>query len=197
MNESRRPPTVQGPHAPLRDELGMSLIEVLIAVAIMTVIALGIVPLFMRSIRQNREGANYTEVTNIARSALEELVRNDFNSPELTIDAGTVKETRQVYDRTLQLWVNASLAPNPLPDPTDWTKPHFFERRIKVEQFAGGDFIEDGYLDTPEPAGTNPTEVQIKRIRVMVLPVFGSTPGVGQFLLGSPNPTTLEAIKGI
>jgi type II secretory pathway pseudopilin PulG len=170
-------------------EVGMSLVEVLIAVAIMMVIALSIIPLFVRAIRQNREGATYTEVTNVARSALEEMVRHDFNSPELTIDAGTQKRTKQVYDRGLQRWVDSTAS---LPAPSDPGKPHLYERWITVEQFHGGDFNDDGYLDTPLPAGTNPMQVQIKRIRVQVRPMLGP-----EIAFGRPAPTTLEIIKGI
>lgn len=168
-------------------ERGLSLIEVLVAVAIMAAVALGIIPLFMRSIRQNREGANYSDITNVARSALEEVVHHDFNAPELTIDAGTSRKTRQVYDRGLQRWVDSTTA---IPAPSDVTKPHLYERWVTVEQFRGGDFNEDGYLDDPVPAGTNPMEVNIKRIRVMVRPLLGP-----EFAFGRRNNTTLEIIK--
>ena len=172
-------------------ELGMSLIEVLVAVAIMTIIALGIIPLFMRSIRQNREGANYTEVTNVGRSALEEFVQLDFNAPELTIVAGSDLRSRQVYDRGLERWVDSTAA---IPAATDATKPHVYERWITVEQFAGGDFTEDGYLDTPLAAGSNPTEIHIKRIRVMVLPLIYDGAAIA---FDVRDPVTLEIIKGV
>jgi type II secretory pathway pseudopilin PulG len=172
-------------------ELGMSLIEVLVAVLIMTVIALGIVPLFMRSIRQNREGANYTEVTNVGRSALEEFSQLDFNAPELTIAAGNDLRSRQVYDRGLERWVDSTAG---IPVPVDITKPHVYERWITVEQFAAGDFTDDGYLDTPLAAGTDPTNVNIKRVRVMVLPLIYDGSAIA---FDVRDPVTLEIIKGI
>lgn len=190
MFQNLRPVASRPPSSPRHGEQGLSLIEVLVAVAIMMVIALGILPLFMRSIRQNREGANYTEVTNIARSALEEVVRHDFNSPELTIDAGTSKQTRDVYDRGLQRWVNINPVTASLPAPSDPDKPFFYERWITVEQFQGGDFTDDGYLDSPQPAGSDPLYIQVKRIRVMVVPL-------GQPFLGRAVPTTLEMMKAI
>lgn len=183
-------PTAIARPAGRRDaQRGLSLIEVLVAVALMTAIALGIIPLFMRSIRQNREGANYSDITNVARSSLEEMVRHDFNAPELTIDAGTSKKSRQVYDRGLQRWVDSTVS---MPPPSDPKKPHLYERWITVEQFRGGDFHEDGYLDSPLPAGTNPMEVNIKRIRVMVRPMLGA-----EFAFGHHSNTTLEIIKTI
>ncbi|HET9765305.1 MAG TPA: prepilin-type N-terminal cleavage/methylation domain-containing protein [Thermoanaerobaculia bacterium] len=182
-----QPTASAGPSRRRAAERGMSLIEVLVAVAIMTAIALGIIPLFVRSIRQNREGANYNDITNVARSALEEMVHHDFNSPDLTIDAGTSKRTRQVFDRGLQRWVDSTSS---IPAPSDAKKPHIYERWITVEQFRGGDFHEDGYLDNPLPAGTSPLEVNIKRIRVMVRPLLGP-----EFAFGRRNNTTLEIIK--
>lgn len=184
-----QPTAPAGPCRRRASERGLSLIEVLVAVAIMAAIALGIIPLFIRSIRQNREGANYSDITNVARSALEEVVRHDFNAPELTIDAGTSKRTRQVFDRGVQRWVDSTTA---MPAPSDATKPHLYERWVTIEQFRGGDFHEDGYLDDPLPAGTNPLEVNVKRIRVMVRPLLAP-----DFAFGRRNNTTLEIIKTI
>ena len=167
---------------------GMSLIEVLVAVLIMATVALSIIPLFIRAIRQNHDGATYNDVTNVARSALEEVVRHDFNAPELTVDVGTQKRTKQVFDRGLQRWVDSTAS---MPAPSDPTKPHLYERWVTVEQFRGGDFNDDGYLDDPLPAGTNPMQVNLKRIRVMVRPLLGSS------FFGRPAPTTLEIIKAI
>ncbi len=179
------------PRRPQATQLGMSLIEVLIGVAIMFVVAIGIIPLFARSIRQNREGYNYTEITNIARSSLEELVQDDFNSPELTITAGNQKVTKEVFDRSLKRWVAAGTAP------VDPSKPHLYERWVTIEQFSAGDFKDDGYLDSPLAAGSDPTTINIKRIRVMVRPMWGAWAASASFLLGAGNPVTLEAVKAV
>ena len=82
-------------------------------------------------------------------------MRHDFNSPQLTITAGTSLQTRAVFDRGLQQWVPVAAAPAPLPDPSDPLKPHLYERRITVEQFVQKDFKDDGYLDNPQAAGVD------------------------------------------
>lgn len=173
-----------------RREGGMSLIEVLIAVLIMVVIALGILPLFSRSVRQNREGANYTDITNVARSALEEYLRLDFNAPEMTLPGGSTQLfTKQVYDRQLQRWVDSTVA---IPAPANAAKPHLYERWIVIQQFTSGDFTSDGYLDDPKPGNTDRMLIQLKRIRVTVRPLWKS-----ELALGNPMPFALETVKAI
>jgi Tfp pilus assembly protein PilV len=53
-------------------ERGLSIVEVLIASALLLIIALGILPLFSRSIISNRQGLDSTEVSNMARTQMEE-----------------------------------------------------------------------------------------------------------------------------
>ena len=57
---------------------GFTLVEVLIAAAILLVVALGILPLFMRSIVSNMEGSDHTQVANAARARAEEFFQLPF-----------------------------------------------------------------------------------------------------------------------
>ena len=168
---------------------GMSLVEVLVAALIMVVVALGILPLFTRSIRQNREGANFTDLTNVARSALEEYLQMDFRAPKLTVPAGTDELVVQHYwDSAARQWLPLPADLNSLPGTAR------FERTIQVQQFASGDLILDGTLDDPL-AGDAPADlVQLKRIRVMVraLTISGR-----EFVAGRPTPVGLEVLKAI
>lgn len=171
------------------EQRGMSLVEVLVAALIMVVVALGLIPLFTRSMRQNREGANFTDLTNVARSALEEYLQMDFGAPRLTIPAGSEELVVQHY------WNAATEEWLPLPADLD-TLPATarFERTIQVQQFASGDLILDGTLDDPL-AGDAPADlVQLKRIRVMVraLTIAGR-----EFVSGRPTPVALEVLKAV
>lgn len=184
---------------------GMSLIEVLIAVLIMTVVALGIIPLFTRSIRQNREGGNYTNLTNVARSALEEVKGLDLNSPQLKIaNASTVRNMYQYYDTATRTWFSWDVAgagtwqdlgglPTALDNgalPAAPPSTAVWYRTITVEQFLSADLTDDGVLDHPLLGSTDAMDVHLKRIRVAVRPMWGA-----ESIFGRPTPVSLEVIK--
>ena len=188
MNQAALPPP--GRKAPRsHGQRGMSVVEVLVASLIMVVVALGLIPLFARSMRQNREGANFMELTNVARSALEEYLQMDFGAPRLTIPAGSDELVVQHF------WNSATHEWEPLPaDLNTLPASADFERTIQVQQFTSGDLILDGTLDDPL-AGDVPADlVQLKRIRVMVraLTISGR-----EFVAGRPTPVSLEVLKAV
>ncbi len=67
-----------------KGEQGLTLVELLIALALLAFILLGIVPLFLASVKSNYSGNEYTSVNVLARDKLEELENLPANSPELT-----------------------------------------------------------------------------------------------------------------
>lgn len=174
-----------------RRQVGMSLVEVLIAVAIMAVVALAILPLFSRSIRMNREGGNLTEVTNVARSGLEEYLQLDFNAPQLTIPPGSNLLRREDYwDPSARRWMPF----DPGSPPFDIEAPPagiLWHRAVEVQQFAAGDLTEDGFLDNPLDGAEPRENVQLKRIHVIVQPLWNA------FAMSRPTPISLEVIKAI
>jgi prepilin-type N-terminal cleavage/methylation domain-containing protein len=181
-DERPAPPRLPGSNP---SQAGMSLIEVLIAVALMVTVALSLLPLFSRSIRQNREGGNFTELTNVARSSLEEYLQLDFNSPQLTIPAGSDERlVNEYWDGTLRRWM-------PLADPLNPPAGALWQRSVQVQQFAGGDLLTDGVLDDPVDGGALIGNVQLKMIRVTARPLWRN------FNLGRPTPVVLEVIKAL
>jgi prepilin-type N-terminal cleavage/methylation domain-containing protein len=72
-----------------RRQRGMSLVEVLVALAILAIVTLSVIGLFTQSIAMNATGMDYTTVNNIARSTLEDLVSLPFNDPRISIDPTT------------------------------------------------------------------------------------------------------------
>jgi prepilin-type N-terminal cleavage/methylation domain-containing protein len=64
-------------------ERGVTLVELLIALALLSFILLGIAPLFMSSVKANYSGNEYTSIHNMARDRLEALMALPFNAPQL------------------------------------------------------------------------------------------------------------------
>src|SRR5712691_9703705 len=66
-----------------RAERGLTLVELLIAVALLGFILLGIAPLFIASVKSNYSANEYTSANTLARDKLEELENLGVNSPAL------------------------------------------------------------------------------------------------------------------
>jgi prepilin-type N-terminal cleavage/methylation domain-containing protein len=176
-----------------RRQRGMSLVEVLIAMLIISVIAIGIVPLFARSARQNREGSNYTVMTNVVRSSLEEYLQIALDSPQLTLAPGTSEKlTNQYLDPLTKQWVTFVA-------PTEPPSTSLYQRSIAVQQFTAGDLLDDGSLDNPLDGAASKQDVHIKLVRVSVRPLWGRAgSGGGIFgLLGKRTPIAIELMKTV
>ena len=62
-------------------EAGLTLVEMLIAVALLGIVLLGIAPLFIASVRSNYAANEYTSIHNLARDRLEQLMNLPFTDP--------------------------------------------------------------------------------------------------------------------
>lgn len=167
---------------------GFSLVEALIAAAILLVIALGLIPLFARAIVDNTTGNDSTQATNHTRTQLEELIQLPFNHQRLTLPAGAVQSqeveswTQGVRDQTgdaQEGWWPGVPADKGLPL---WT------RTTRVRQFNISD-LDDGTLDNPEEGGTQPTFVHLKEVEVQLDNARGGS------LLGGGPAQTVRVLK--
>ena len=70
---------------------GFSVVEGLMAAAIILIVAVGVLPLFVNAMTDNLQGRRSTEVANAARSHAERLMQLDFNHVELTIPNGNTE----------------------------------------------------------------------------------------------------------
>src|SRR5215468_6558818 len=68
---------------PRRSQRGLTLIELIVAVALFGFVLLGIVPLFLGSVKSNYSANEYTSVNTIARDRLEQLMNMPFQDPRL------------------------------------------------------------------------------------------------------------------
>jgi prepilin-type N-terminal cleavage/methylation domain-containing protein len=162
---------------------GFSLIEVLIAAAILLIVALGVLPLFTQSITNNQAGNDYTQATNHAKSELERLYEMPFNSPELTV-VGTATTRVQHFSQNTHEWIDGAAPAGETP---------LWVRTTTIRQFGLAGLVdanEDGYFDSPLSGGTVSTFVHVKEIDVRV------NAGRSDFnLLGAGKRVALRTLK--
>ena len=167
-----------------RQSGGFTLIETLVAAAILLVVAVGILPLFIRSIANNALGGELSQKSNHAKTMLEELVQLPFGSPQIAVVAGSDRTTTDYYTLgTLGAPIgsdpNHGWAPAGFAAATDASRGQVtWERRTRIRNFRITDFESSYGYDpgtvvlpvnpdpTPLPAGVNPTEIQLIEIQV-------------------------------
>jgi prepilin-type N-terminal cleavage/methylation domain-containing protein len=148
-----------------RREAGLTLIEMLIAVALLGIVLLGIAPLFIASVRSNYAGNEYTSIHNLARDRLEQLMNLPIADAQLTVGA------------------HANDLPGFLPDPATGTLPSTIvnpiQRTYTVAHYTStGGASGTPYTLTDVGAGV---PYEFKRIDVTVTSTNGGSGlGIGQ-----------------
>jgi len=162
-----------------RGETGFSFLEVVIASVLMLMIAVAVLPMFTEAAAGNETGREYTQVSNLARSRAEEMMQLPFNSPLLTISAGTSRVTDEYYSVLNKRWMPGT-TPSTAGDRALWL------RRTTIRQFGVTNLDS---LDNPLPAGTPPEGIHVKEIEV---DVHGATVGS---LFGPSKNLTVRMLK--
>lgn len=138
-------------------ERGFSVVEVLIAAAIFLIIAVGVLPLFVQSIRNNVAGRDATDISHVAKSRVEEMLQVPYNS--LEIPAGSTESVVQDYwSRSTKAWKTGT----PTASDAVWL------RTTRVRQFALSDLTADGVANAPLDGGTPTGQVHFKEIVVEI-----------------------------
>jgi len=151
-------------------ETGLTLVELLIALALLGFVLLGIAPLFIASMKSNFSANEYTSINMLARDRLEQLMNLPFNDPQLTPGV-------KVNDQ-----------PPKLPDPTTGIPPasggvdNPFQVTYQVLQYqipsADTATVPNGTPFTPIRITAAGQNYQYKRIDVTVISTSG-TLGIG------------------
>jgi len=150
-----------------RGEAGFTVVEGLVAAAILLLIAIGLLPLFARSILNNARGSDYTQATSHATSNLEDLQRLPFDNEGISLAAAAESGEWIRY-------TDASFGTGHPVTEADWsaTAPPPGEERLwvrdtEVRQY-GISALDDGVITEDEalPGGTAPIFVQLKQIEV-------------------------------
>ena len=144
---------------------GFTIIEVLIAAVLLLMIAIGVLPLFTRSIISNAEGFDHTRVTSFARARAEEFMQLPWDNPNLELMAGTERVFDEYYSQSSSAWVDGVA---PADDPALWI------RTTTIRQFNADD------LATPLDDTAVPENVHLKEITVAVQSTRAGPLGVGK-----------------
>ena len=145
---------------------GFTVIETLIAAVLLLLIAVGVLPMFTRSMVNNAEGFDHSRVANFARGRGEEFFQLPFDSPELTLTAGTERVFDEHYSQNKKKWVDGATAEDG--DSALWT------RTTTIRQFG----VDD--LTTPLAATAPDINVHLKEITVAVQSERAGPLGVGK-----------------
>lgn len=172
-----------------RRERGLTVVEMLLALALLGFILLGILPLFIGSVQSNYSGNEYTSIHNLCRDRLEQLMNLPFNDAQLAAGNHSVSDLPPV-----------------LPDPTTGIPPasggikNPFTLTYVVRQYQTpnidpsiGPVVGTGAPFTPTEITVVGQIYQYKRIDVTVVSGSGAI-GIGSRVariagvLANPNP---------
>jgi Tfp pilus assembly major pilin PilA len=175
-----------------RGEAGFSMVEALIAAAILLIIAIGMIPLFARSMVNNALGSDYTQATTFSKTNIEKIQKAPFESKDITLTAGTSLQRVDYVEKT-------ATQGTPVTD-RDWAytvtnnNALIWTRTTRVRQFKAT-AVDDGVLLDTEaaPAGADPQDWQIKEVS-SVLDSGKRKAGV-QSPLASIGQTTFQIMK--
>jgi type II secretory pathway pseudopilin PulG len=164
-------------------ERGLSLIEALIAMALLLLVAIGILPLFTRSMVNNAAGSEATQTANHARGQLEDVAQLSFNNVALRLAGGNQLLTEDAYfsgelmEQGDEHWETAG----------NGTGLVLYNRTTRVRQYSLNGLVDsdadnvidgiegltdaddDGEFDNPMPDGTATQFLHIKEISVEVI----------------------------
>jgi Tfp pilus assembly protein PilV len=177
-----------------RSAAGFSMVEALIAAAILLIIAIGMIPLFTRSMVNNALGSDYTQATTFGKTSLERLGKGPVKSVDLTLSAGTNLQRVDYIEKS-------ATKGTPVTD-LDWkytvTDPNklVWTRTTRVRQFRF-DAVDDGVLSDAEalPAGTNDADWEVKEISLVL--DSGKRKAAVRSPLASIRQTVFQIMKSI
>ena len=155
-------------------ERGFSLIELLIALAMFSFIALGTLPMLVRSIADSNRGWEATKVSNFAQSTLEPALAADFESPILEIRAGLIQRARS------DSWTQG--ASDKLGDDKEgWTSAVSGRGRVEWRRYTYIRQYDVDNLYAPISGDNPPAAVHVKEVQVnLVGERRGGALGAGQ-----------------
>jgi prepilin-type N-terminal cleavage/methylation domain-containing protein len=131
------------------NDRGFTIIEVLIAIVVLTVALVSMAELMAITLRLQQLGRNQTAAIRVAQDKIDELMSQNFANPQLSVGGSLTADVANHFD-----------APAPAGGGNA-----IYRRRWFVEAMDFGDQGNDGGVMTPVAAGST------RRITVRVIPV--------------------------
>jgi type II secretory pathway pseudopilin PulG len=153
-------------------EAGVTLVELLIAVALLGFILLGIAPLFIGSVKSNYSANEYTSIHNLARDRLEQLMNLPFNDPQL----GPGLHSASDLPPTMP---DPRTGVSPAPGPGAVPNPYTLSYEVVQFVIPPEAQITPGDPFVPTPVATGGAAFDYKRIDVTVRTNPGRLLGIG------------------
>ena len=191
-------------------ERGFTIIEGLVATAILMIVAIGILPLFTNAILNNSRGSDSTTASNFGKTVVENLAQEPFNNPDLTLASGTTQKLTNEWwkpgagpiNDSTQGWQSTAPSSSTF---TTWT------RTTSIQQYGVRDILNSqapaagslqGVLSTPLDGSAQSNFVQLKLITVTVqsskINTVNSLGGGKQgAILGGGETIVLQMVKAL
>jgi prepilin-type N-terminal cleavage/methylation domain-containing protein len=166
---------------------GFTLVEVLVALALMALLIIGVLPLFTTAMTNNVQGNELMEVTTRARGHLEAMLTAPYEGEAMTVPLGeTELLVTDLWSSDAERWIaEADFPGDEVPR---------FSRVTRVRQFnLSAISVSDPDLTPDEalPGGTSPSLVHVKEVEVRV----NSGPPTRLNMLGRSKAVTLRALR--
>jgi type II secretory pathway pseudopilin PulG len=165
---------------------GFSLVEALIATAVLGIIAIGVLPMFTQAMMNNKQGSDSTVVTTFSKTNVESLDAVDFTqAPAVQVPAGSLscvtvdwymQQSASKVGGTNGRWVvtyptgGAACGPGPAPVQAAPGGPGLglalWKRTTTITQYNVTDVATS--FSNPEDGSTSPDQVHLKKIQVVV-----------------------------
>ena len=166
-----------------RREAGLTIVEMLLALALLAFVLLGITPLFMASVKSNYSGNEYTSINVLARDRLEQLMNLPFDDNQLTPG------------------IHANDLPGTLPDPTTGRPPatggvrnpfsvcyQVFQFRLPTGIAANESFVPVAIVDAGQVFSYKRIDVTVKASPGQLGPAIGIRQSRVSGILSNPSP---------
>lgn len=161
-------------HPPIESragERGFSLLEGLIAAALLLIVTVGVLPLFTRSMLNNVRGNDSARQSFGAIDGFEHYIAEPFNSFDLTVPPGQsqVARTDFIALRNVPSAVGGPWVPDLVWRPAVAAgDQQQFQRDRTLAQFTYDDFKDNQVLDTPLDGITEPRLVHLKQVQMLI-----------------------------
>jgi type II secretory pathway pseudopilin PulG len=151
-------------------QAGFSLVETLVAAALLLFIIIGILPLFERSRLNLVQGNDASNVANATIDVTERLLSLPFSSQDTNIAPGSTQSVVTDFWLSGRRQGNLEYGGRWVTDMTPYPNDKaLYTRSVTIEQFQLTDLTDNGVLDTPLDGGAPEGTVQLKRITTDVV----------------------------